>query len=120
MSNLEDTSNPSAKVTLVDLLSCVCFFAPIAGGFLEGAKIGLAGTAIGVALGVVLGVLSGLGLRMSARSLANHWWPAEDPISIPWFVIETVFFLTAEMAWVLGMSFMAISFIRFVVQLAAA
>ncbi len=72
-------------MTLLDLLTAICFTAPLFAGIIDGKEAGVVGILIGVGVGLVAGVLAAYALRRTVE----YWLKLEPRLeSQPWLVKE--------------------------------
>jgi len=99
--------NASAKVTLFDLLTAICFISTLAVASLEGLRNGLVGASIGAGLGIVLGIVSVLAFRWAARLVLEYCYAREDQWHTSWRIIAGILVLLSEVAWVIATPYLA-------------
>ncbi len=102
-------------MTLLDMLTGICFTAPLFAGITEGKEAGVVGILIGVGVGLVAGGLAAYALRRTVE----YWLKLEPRIeSQPWLVKALV--LKGIQFWgvflIFGAANMAGFSTRFIVQ----
>ncbi len=105
-------SYETGEMTLLDLLTAVCFMSPPAEGILAGAEAGVVGIMIGIGVGLGAGGLAAYALRRNVE----YYFKLEARLkSQPWLVKELMF--KGIQVWgVLGPAFMTLLLTRFIVQ----
>ncbi len=76
-------SDETGEMTLLDMLTGICFTAPLFAGITDGKEAGVVGILIGVGVGLVAGVLAAYALRRTVE----YWFKLEARFkSQPWVV----------------------------------
>ncbi len=112
-------SDETGEMTLLDLLTVSCFFAPPMAGYIEGKEAGIVGIMIGVGVGLGAGVLAAYALRRNVE----YYFKLEARLkSQPWLVKELM--LKGITVWtvflIFGLVTMTHLLTRFIVQRMAA
>jgi hypothetical protein len=107
-------SDETGEMTLLDLLTGICFTAPLFAGIIDGKEAGV-GILIGVGVGLGAGVLAAYALRRTVW----YWLKLEPRIeSQPWLVKALV--LKGIQVWgvflMFGPTFMMPLLMKFIVQ----
>ncbi len=108
-------SDETGEMTLLDLLTAVCFMSPPARGILSGAEAGVVGILIGMGIGLGAGGLASYALKRTVE----YWDKLEARLkSQPWLVKELM--LKGIQVWgvflIFGAANMAGFSTRFIVQ----
>ena len=108
-------SDETGEVTLLDLLTAVCFMSPPARGILSGAEAGVVGILIGMGIGLGAGGLAAYALRRNVE----YYFKLEARLkSQPWLVKELM--LKGITVWtvflIFGLVTMTHLLTRFIVQ----
>ncbi len=108
-------SDETGEMTLLDLLTAVCFMSPPANGILAGAEAGVVGILIGMGIGLGAGGLAAYALRRNVE----YYFKLEARLkSQPWLVKELM--LKGIQVWgvflIFGAANMACFSTRFIVQ----
>ncbi len=108
-------SDETGEMTLLDLLTGICFTAPLFAGITDGKEAGVVGILIGVGVGLVAGGLAAYALRRTVE----YWLKLEPRLeSQPWVVKALV--LKGIQVWgiflLFGPTFMMLPLMKFIVQ----
>ncbi len=108
-------SDETGEMTLLDMLTGICFIAPPMGGYFDGQEAGVVGIMIGLGVGLVAGGLAAYALRRTVE----YWLKLEPRLeSQPWVVKALV--LKGIQVWgvflYFGPAIMAAFLTRFIVQ----
>jgi uncharacterized membrane-anchored protein len=108
-------SDETGEMTLLDLLTAICFTAPLFAGIEAGAEAGVVGILIGIGVGLGPGVFAAYALRRTVE----YYYKSEGRLkSQPW-VVKKIIDL-GIMVWIgfliLAGNFMAGFLTRFIVQ----
>ncbi len=108
-------SDETGEMTLLDLLTGICFIAPPMGGYFDGQEAGIVGIMIGVGVGLGAGVLAAYAMRRTVE----YWLKLEPRIeSQPWVVKKLV--IKGIQVWgvflMFGPTFMMPLLMKFIVQ----
>ncbi len=108
-------SDETGEMTLLDLLTGICFTAPLFAGITDGKEAGVVGILIGVGVGLVAGGLAAYALRRTVE----YWDKLEARLkSQPWLVKALV--LKGIQVWgvflLFGPTFMMLPLMKFIVQ----
>ncbi len=108
-------SDETGEMTLLDLLTAICFTAPLFAGIEAGAEVGVVGILIGIGVGLGPGVFAAYALRRTVE----YWDKLEARLKPqPWLVKELV--LKGIQVWgvflIFGAALMADFLTRFIVQ----
>jgi len=109
-------SDETGEMTLLDMLTGICFTAPLFAGITEGKEAGVVGILIGVGVGLGAGVFAAYALRRTVE----YWDKLEARLkSQPWVVKKLM--LKGIQVWgvflMFGPTFMIFPLMKFIVQL---
>ncbi len=108
-------SDETGEMTLLDLLTGICFTAPLFAGITDGKEAGVVGILIGVGVGLAAGGLAAYALRRTVE-----YWDKLEPRfeSQPWVVKKLM--LKGIQVWgvfiIFGPIFMMLLLMKFIVQ----
>ncbi len=109
-------SDETGVITLLDMLTGMCFTGPLLAGLLAPKAAGVVGFMIGIGVGLVAGVLAAYAMNRTVE----YWWFKLDPRleSQPWVVKKLV--IKGLQVWgvflMFGPTFMMIQLMKFIVQ----
>ncbi len=109
------TISDETGMTFLEMLTGICFTAPLFAGITEGKEAGVVGILIGVGVGLVAGVLAAYALRRTVE----YWDKLEARLkSQPWVVKKLM--LKGIQVWgvflMFGPTFMMLLLMTFIVQ----